>query len=156
MIAFVSAALSLAATQGRPIVIDVPVKLTEADVVFNIMSRGPIPARQNSLFLAKTMTGVLAADGTPRKIVAIFHSAAAALACSDAAFNRLTGTTAGNPYKARIAELQRDGVQTEICVKSMEFQKIAKSELLPGVKVNGGALIRVVELTQQGYTQLTF
>jgi|GEM_PF-4063010 len=55
------------------------------------------------------------------------HAAAAALACSDAAFNRLTGTTAGNPYKARIAELQRDGVQTEICVKSMEFQKIAKS-----------------------------
>lgn len=156
MVAFVSAALSLAASQAQPIVIDVPVDLTQANVVFNIMDRDPIPSRQNSLFLAKTMTGVLAADGTPRSIIAIFHSSAAALACSDAAFNRLTGTKAGNPYKARIAELQKDGVQTEICVKSMEFQRIAKSELLPGIKVNGGALIRVVELTQKGYTQLTF
>jgi hypothetical protein len=38
----------------------------------------------------------------------------------------------------------------------MQFQHIAKSDLLPGIKVNGGALIRIIELTQMGYTQFSF
>ncbi|MBX7131633.1 MAG: DsrE family protein [Fimbriimonadaceae bacterium] len=153
------AAFILAAALSSPqsqIKIDIPVDLAEANVVFNIMDRGPLPGRQESLFLCATMTGVLASKNVPRKVIAVFHSAAAALACNDQAFNRLTGTRVGNPYTKRIAELQAAGVQTEICVKSMEFQNIKNSELLPGIKVNGGALLRIVELTQKGYTQLAF
>lgn len=154
------AAFILAAALSSPpqsqIKIDIPVDLAEANVVFNIMDRGPIPGRQESLFLCATMTGVLASKNVPRRVIAVFHSAAAALACNDQAFNRLTGTKAGNPYKKNLTALQAAGVQTEICVKSMEFQNIKNSELLPGIKVNGGALLRIVELTQKGYTQLAF
>lgn len=156
MVASFVLAVTLSLQAQPQIPVDVPVDLAQANVVFNIMDRGPIPARQNSIFLAQTLDGVLDGRKTPHTIIAVLHSAAAALACNDKTFNRLTGTKQGNPYKGVIATLQASGIQTEICVKSMEFQKIKKSELLPGIKVNAGALLRVIELTQKGYTQLTF
>jgi intracellular sulfur oxidation DsrE/DsrF family protein len=157
MFAQIAVALAVSHAQVAPIKIDVPVHLKKADAVFNVLHIEPTsPDRQTSLFLMKTFAGVLAGRKTPSRIVAIFHSGAAALACNDEAFNRLTGTTSGNPYKADIAGLQKQGIQTEICVKSMQFQHIQRSELLPGIKVNGGALLRVIELTQKGYTQFSF
>lgn len=154
LFSFVVAALSV---QTAPIAIDVPVQLAKADTVFNVFHIDPkAPERQTSLFLMHILSGVLKQRKTPSHLIAIFHSGAAALACNDETFNRLTGSTTGNPYKADIAQAQRDGFQTEICVKSMQFQHIAKSDLLPGIKVNGGALIRIIELTQKGYTQFSF
>lgn len=147
---------ALSVLRQEAIRIDVPVDLAKADVVFNIMNPQPIPGKQNSLFLAQVMTGVLSQRGTPKNVIMIFHSGAAAFACGDSTFNRLTGTSSGNPYKSQISDLQKAGVHTEICVKSMEFQKITRNQLLPGIKVNGGALLRVIELTQKGYTQFSF
>lgn len=157
MFALLSFALSGFSAQTAPIAIDFPVHLSKADVVFNVFHTEPkAPERQTSLFLMHIVSGVLKQRKTPSRLIAIFHSGGAPLACNDAAYNRLTGSTTGNPYKADIAQVQRDGFQTEICVKSMQFQHIAKSDLLPGIKVNGGALIRIIELTQRGYTQFAF
>lgn len=143
--------------QSNPIQIDVPVQLKKADAVFNILHIDPqAPDRQTSLFLLQVVSGVLKQRQTPSHLIAIFHSGGAALACNDATYNRLTGSTKGNPYKADIAAIQKTGVQTEICVKSMQFQNIKKGDLLPGILVDGGALIRIIELTQKGYTQFTF
>jgi intracellular sulfur oxidation DsrE/DsrF family protein len=136
--------------------VDVPVPLKHAEAVFNVMNVVEAPARQNSLFLMQTLSDRLRAKKVPQKIVAVFHSQAAALACGDKAYNRLMKVDTGNPYKQVLAKIQASGIETEICVVSMEAQKIAKTDLLPGIRVNGGGLLRVIQLTQKGYTQFSF
>lgn len=136
--------------------IDIPVPLTKADVVFNILHRDPISGRQTSLHLARVLDGNLTKEKVPHTMILVFHGDGAALVCNDATFRRLTGSKVANPYKQSIAALQKAGVQTEICVVAMEAQGISRNQLLPGVKVNGGALLRIIELTQKGYTQFAF
>jgi intracellular sulfur oxidation DsrE/DsrF family protein len=148
-------ALALTMLLGQ-IPVDVPVPLKQAHAVFNVMNIVEPPARQNSLFLMQTLSDRLRAKKVPQKIVAVFHSQAAALACSDKTYNRLMKVSTGNPYKQVLQNIQASGIQTEICVVSMEAQKIAKKDLLPGFKVNGGGLLRVIQLTQKGYTQFSF
>jgi len=60
----------------------------------------------------------------------------------------------GNPYKELIAELLKQGVQVEECSVSMRAHNWVNEDLLPGVKVNTGAVIRLIQLTQEGYVQL--
>lgn len=149
-------ALAAASPAQTSIPIDIPAPLTNADVVFNILHRDPIPGRQTSLHLAKVLDGNLTRERVPRNFILVFHGDGAALVCDDVTFKRQTGSKVANPYKQAIANLQKAGLQTEICVVAMEEKGIARNQLLPGVKVNAGALLRIIELTQKGYTQFAF
>lgn len=142
---------------AQPPKIDVPVRLKEANAVFNVLHVSPAaPAQQDSLHLARILTSRLTTLKVRHSIIVVFHSEAARLACKDAAYDRIGQTTGGNPYAPAIAGLQKLGVQTEICAVSMEAQKIENADLLPGIRVNTGALLRIIELTQKGYTQFSF
>jgi len=60
----------------------------------------------------------------------------------------------GNPYKKLIADLIDEGVQIEECAVSMRGQGWTNENLLPNVKVNSGAVGRLIQLVQQGYVQI--
>ncbi len=134
--------------------IDIPVQLKKADVVFNM---------DHSAFLGDTPTGLkhmqLMVDrfkqaGTNWRMAAIFHGTAGYMLLNDDAYNAARMTTNGNPYKATIARLIADGVSVEECAVTMKGNKWTNADLLPGVKVNSGANLRIVELVQQGYVML--
>jgi intracellular sulfur oxidation DsrE/DsrF family protein len=52
------------------------------------------------------------------------------------------------------AELLKQGVQIEECVVSMKNHAWDNEDLLPGVKVNAGAVGRLIQLIQEGYVQI--
>jgi intracellular sulfur oxidation DsrE/DsrF family protein len=73
---------------------------------------------------------------------------------NDEAYNKARKTTRGNPYKAEIAALQAQGVQFEECGQTARTNGWVNADLLPGVKVDTGATLRLVQLVQDGYVQL--
>ena len=91
---------------------------------------------------------------TKGNIIGIFHGVAAYLALNDNAFNAYCNVITGNPYKGRIAELLKQGVQIEECSVSMKNHQWGNEDLLPGVKVNNGAVGRLIQLVQEGYIQI--
>jgi intracellular sulfur oxidation DsrE/DsrF family protein len=134
--------------------IEIPVKLKTADVVFNmdhLAFEGSVPTGINYMRL---ISATMKADGTKGQLIAIFHGDAAYMTLNDASYNANRHVTTGNPYKGMIQQLQQEGVQIEECVNSMRANHWVNEQLLPGVKVNGGAILRIVELEQQGYIQI--
>ena len=73
---------------------------------------------------------------------------------NDAAYDRARKTTGGNPYKAMIAELQRMGIRFEECGETAHLNGWTNADLLPGVQVNSGAILRFIQLGQQGFVQI--
>jgi intracellular sulfur oxidation DsrE/DsrF family protein len=73
---------------------------------------------------------------------------------NDKAYNTYRNISTGNPYKGLIAELLKQGVQIEECAVSMKGHNWVNEDLLPGVKVNSGAVARLVQLVQEGYVQI--
>ena len=73
---------------------------------------------------------------------------------NDKAYNAYRAVSTGNPYKELIARLIKQGVQIEECAVSMKSHNWVNEDLLPGVKVNTGAVIRLIQLTQEGYVQI--
>jgi intracellular sulfur oxidation DsrE/DsrF family protein len=55
-----------------------------------------------------------------------------------------------NPINALVAS----GVRIEECAESMRGNGWTNKDLLPVVKVNTGAVGRIIELVQQGYVQI--
>jgi intracellular sulfur oxidation DsrE/DsrF family protein len=47
-----------------------------------------------------------------------------------------------------------EGVLIEECAVTMKANHWTNNNLLPGVKVNSGANLRIVQLEQQGYSML--
>ena len=94
------------------------------------------------------------ATGTNWTIIGIFHSGAGYMLLGDATYNRVRRIPTGNPYKAMIAKLIADGVQIEECAVTMKRNGWGNADLLPDVKVNAGANLRIVQLVQQGYVML--
>jgi uncharacterized protein len=72
----------------------------------------------------------------------------------DDAYSRVRGWSRGNPYKDQIAALMAEGVQIEECAETMRDNHWRNADLLPGVKVDAGAILRIVQLVQQGYVQI--
>lgn len=58
----------------------------------------------------------------------------------------------GNPSEAAVATLQKHKVKFFICGQSAAWQKIGKSDLLPGVKVALSAMTAHALLDQEGYS----
>lgn len=134
--------------------VDIPVKLKTAKVVFNMDHLAFAGDKPVGIGYMHVLAEKMKADGTTGEIIAIFHGDAAYMTLSDESYNAHRGVTSGNPYKGLIGQLQNEGVKIEECVNSMKNNHWVNADLLPGVKVNGGAIARLVELEQQGFVQL--
>lgn len=145
--------------------IDVPVRLEKANVVFDmghlVMSNSDMPFLLGDLNL---LANDFKDGDTKGKIVAVFHGDAGYLVLNDKAYNadrRVLNderynagqhVKTGNPYAALITELMKRGVQIELCAATAKANHWVNSDLLPGVKIDTDAMVRVTQLQQQGYT----
>ena len=154
-VCFGSARILLAQDKrDRMIHVDIPVVLKNANVVFNmdrLAFAGDLPVGINYMHLLANRFKEL---GTKGQIIGIFHGDAAYMTLNDKAYNAYRNVSTGNPYKGLIAELIKQGVQIEECAVSMKSHGWVNEDLLPGVKVNTGAVGRLIQLTQEGYVQL--
>jgi intracellular sulfur oxidation DsrE/DsrF family protein len=88
------------------------------------------------------------------QIVGVFHGDAAYMTLNDEVYNAYRKVITGNPYRGLLAELLKQGGQIEECVVSMKNHAWGPEDLLPGVKINAGALGRLIQLTQEGFVQI--
>ena len=88
------------------------------------------------------------------KIVIIFHGDAAYIVLNDESYNVKRNSTTGNPYKKVLNGLMEKGVQLELCGATAKENHWGNANLLPGVKVNVNAMVRVTQLEQEGYTMV--
>ena len=134
--------------------VDIPVVLDKANVVFNmdhLAFAGDLPVGIHYMHL---LANRFKEQGTTGQIIGIFHGDAAYMTLNDAAYNAFRKVSTGNPYKGLFTELLQQGVQIEECAVSMKGHHWGNADLLPGVKVNTGAIGRLIQLIQQGYVQM--
>lgn len=134
--------------------IDVPVVLKQAKVVFNmdhIAAQGDMPVGMRYMDL---MSKRFKENKTEGNIISVFHGMAGYMTLNDEAYNQNRKVTTGNPYKGLVANLIAQGIQIEECAVTMKSNNWSNSDLLPGVKVNTGAVARLVQLAQDGYTAI--
>lgn len=134
--------------------IDVPVVLKDARIVFNMSQLAFVGEQSVGLTHMKLLMERFKTDQTRAQIIAVFHGQAGFMVLGDAAYNKARRTERGNPYKALIAELQQAGVQFEECGQTAKTNNWSNADFLPGVKVNSGANLRIVELVQGGFIQI--
>ena len=137
-----------------PLKIDIPVVLKDAKIVFNMSQLAFVGEQSVGLTHMKILVQRFKADQTTSKIIAVFHGQAGFMVLDDAAYNKARRTERGNPFKALIAELQQVGVEFEECGQTAKANNWTNADFLPGVKVNSGANLRLVELVQSGFIQL--
>ena len=136
------------------IIVEIPVMLEKADVVFNmdhLVFSGDFPVGINYMHL---LANRLKEMGIKGNIIGIFHGDAAYMTLNDNAYKIYRHVSTGNPVKVLIAELMKQGVQIEECSVSMKNHQWGNEDLLPGVKVNNGAVGRLIKLVQEGYIQI--
>lgn len=134
--------------------IDIPVVLEKADVVFNMDHMAFVGDMSVGINYMRLLSARFKEMNTVGHIIGIFHGDAAYLTLNDNAYNIYRKVSTGNPHKELIAELLKLGVQIEECAISMKNHQWGNEDLLPGVKVNAGATIRLVQLSQSGYVQI--
>ncbi len=159
--ALMAAAIALPAIATRAetaaapqIRVDVPVVLKQAKVVFNMDHAAfggdtPIGLKHMALMLEGFKR-----NATEASLVAVFHGDAGYMLLNDETYNGVRKTGTGNPYKSLIANLIKQGVRIEECAVTMKANGWGNESLLPGVKVNSGALGRIVQLVQEGYVMI--
>jgi intracellular sulfur oxidation DsrE/DsrF family protein len=139
----------------RKLRIDIPAKLEkEANVVFNIdrlALNGDMPIALGHLELLVNDFRELNNKG---RIIAIFHTDAGHVTLDDTAYNAARHVTTGNPYKGLLAGLMKKGVQVELCGATAKAKNWASEDLLPGVKVNTDAMVRLTQLGLEKYVQI--
>jgi intracellular sulfur oxidation DsrE/DsrF family protein len=137
--------------------IDVPVKLEKANVVLDIghlVLNGDMPFFLGDMDLPAADLSQWNVKG---EIIAVFHGDAAYLLLNDDSYNanRHVQTRhpvhTGNPYGKLIAGLMEQGVQIELCGATATANHWINKDLLPGVKVNTNAMVRVIQLEQKGF-----
>lgn len=140
---------------GSPeIKIDIPVHLKKGNVVFNmdhLAFAGDQPVGLKYMSLLKERFDQEKISG---KIIAVFHGEAGYMTLEDDSYNAYRNVKTGNPYKAQIQALIKNGIQIEECAVSMKSKKWLNKDLIPGVKVNTGAVVRLLELNQQGFYEV--
>jgi len=147
-------AITTQAASAPQIRIDVPVVLKQAKVVFNMDHAAfsgdtPIGLKYMTLMLERFKQ-----TRTESSLVAVFHGDAGYMLLNDEAYNAARKTKTGNPYKGMVEDLIKQGVQIEECVVTMQANKWVNENLLPGVKVDSGAVGRIVQLVQEGYVMI--
>ncbi len=136
------------------VVVDVPVTLQSAKVVFNmdhLAFQGDLPVgiKYMGLFADR-----MKEQHVPAQVIGVFHGEAGYMFLNDAAYNRVRRVSTGNPLKGLVAVLIEKGIQIEECAVTMAGNGWSNADLLPGVKVNTGAVIRLVQLHQQGFAEI--
>lgn len=136
------------------IVVEIPLLLEKANVVFNmdhLAFTGDVPVGISYMHLLTNRFREMNIKG---QIVGVFHGDAAYMTLNDEAYNAYRKVITGNPYKGLLAELLKQGAQIEECVVSMKNHAWGPEDLLPGVKINEGAVGRLIQLTQEGFVQI--
>jgi len=136
------------------IIVEIPVVLEKADVVFNmdhLVFSGDFPVGMNYMHL---LVNRLKEMGIKGNIISIFHGDTAYMTLNDNAYNIYRHVSTRNSVKVLIAELMKQGVQIEECSVSMKNHQWGNEDLLPGVKVNNGAVDRLIQLVQEGNVQI--
>jgi len=142
-------------TVGNPIHIDIPVKLSNVDLVFGVSSlavEGDLPAALFHLGLIKDDIDDWKAKSD---IVVVFHTNAGHVTLHDSAYNADRNVATGNPYKELVAALQKRGVRVELCGATARVHHYGNSDLLPNIKINTDAMARLTQLVQEGFVQIT-
>jgi intracellular sulfur oxidation DsrE/DsrF family protein len=136
--------------------IDVPVKLTEAKTVFSIGAlafEGDLPA---SIFHLQLIENDIADWNANAKVIAVFHTNAGHVTLNDSAYNTERKIATGNPYKEElVADLQKRGMQIELCGATAKVHHWGNADLLPGINVNTDAMARTTQLVQEGFVKIT-
>lgn len=142
-------------TPGKPLHIDIPVKLSEVREVYSIgalVFEGDLPA---SLFHLQLIKNDISDWQAKSQVIAVFHTNAGHATLHDGAYNAERSVATGNPYKELIADLMKRGVQVELCGATAKVHKWGNADLLPGIKVNTDAMARTTQLVQEGFVKIT-
>ncbi|MCG6551659.1 MAG: DsrE family protein [Candidatus Magnetominusculus sp. LBB02] len=134
--------------------VDIPVAYKDVKVVFNmdhLAFDGDKPIGMKYMLMLADRMKEQKANG---KIIAIFHGDAAYMTLTDETYNKFRKVATGNPYRKLISDMLAAGVEVEECVVSMGAHGWVNADLLPGVKVNGGAVGRLIMLGQEGYVAI--
>jgi intracellular sulfur oxidation DsrE/DsrF family protein len=143
------------AASEKPLHIDIPVKLSDVKMVFSIDAlafEGDLPA---SIFHLQLIENDIADWNAKSEVIAVFHTNAGHVTLHDSAYNADRNIATGNPYKELISELQKRGVQVELCGATAKVHNWGNADLLPGIKVNTDAMARTTQLVQQGFVKIT-
>ena len=139
----------------KPLHIDIPVKLPDVKMVFSIDAlafEGDLPA---SIFHLQLIENDIADWNAKSEVIAVFHTNAGHVTLHDSAYNADRNIATGNPYKELISELQKRGVQVELCGATAKVHNWGNADLLPGIKVNTDAMARTTQLVQEGFVKIT-
>ena len=139
----------------KPLHIDIPVRLSDVNVVFSIASlsfEGDLPA---SIFHMQLIENDIAQWTAKSRVVAVFHTNAGHVTLHDKAYNSDRNIATGNPYKNLISDLQKRGVQVELCGATAKVHGWGNDDLLPGIQVNTDAMARTTQLVQEGFVKIT-
>jgi len=143
------------AASEKPLHIDIPVKLPDVKMVFSIDAlafEGDLPA---SIFHLQLIENDIADWNAKSQVIAVFHTNAGHVTLHDSAYNADRNIATGNPYKELISELQKRGVQVELCGATAKVHNWGNADLHPGIKVNTDAMARTTQLVQQGFVKIT-
>jgi intracellular sulfur oxidation DsrE/DsrF family protein len=143
------------ASSEKPLHIDIPVKLSDVKMVFSIGAlafEGDLPA---SIFHLQLIENDIADWNAKSEVIAVFHTNAGHVTLHDSAYNADRNIATGNPYKELISELQKRGVQVELCGATAKVHNWGNADLLPGIKVNTDAMARTTQLVQRGFVKIT-
>jgi intracellular sulfur oxidation DsrE/DsrF family protein len=146
------AARSIPGKADSALHIDIPTTIEKANVAVDmghLVLNGDMPFALGDINL-------LASDfrdwNTKGQIVMIFHGDAAYLVLNDESYNENRHVSTGNRYKELLNGLMQKGVQLELCGATAKANHWGNANLLPGIKVNVNAMVRLTQLEQQGYT----
>jgi len=132
--------------------IDVPTRLNKANVVVDMghaVFGGDMPFALGDIQLLATDLRQWQANG---QVIVIFHGDAAYMVLNDSAYDANRHVTTGNRFKSALKKWMATGVQIELCGATAEANHWTNADLLPGVKVNLNAMVRLTQLEQDGYT----
>lgn len=153
---------------SSPVCVDVPVKLEEPKVVFNmdhnaLRSDGVTPiGMRHMVMLSTAIKNRIDAGQVKAKdvsVIGVFHGGPAQWVLTNEWWaDNVEGAT-GNPHAIwlqKLAGLKAMGVniQIEICGVTMTGKGWTNDLVYPGVVVNQGAIGRLVDLQQDGYATI--
>ena len=141
--------------QEKTLHIDIPVKLTEVNVVFSVASlsfEGDLPA---SLFHLQLITNDISDWKAKSEVVVVFHTNADHVWLHDQAYNPDRNIATGNPYKKLVTDLMERGVQVELCGATAKVHGWSNADVIPGIKINTDAMARTTQLVQAGFVKIS-
>jgi intracellular sulfur oxidation DsrE/DsrF family protein len=98
---------------------------------------------------------IIAEWNAKSSVIAVFHTNAGHVTLHDEAYNSDRNIATGNPYKDLVTDLQKRGVQVELCGATAKAHGWGNEDLIPGIKVNRNAMARTTQLVQEGFVKMT-